>query len=751
MSEQTHQNGYREAAREDGIDKILLRPDSISDIEDFERGALEFKKSQSSLLAALKSTATGFGRKQGSASTRRAANGNKPQKARAANGNTKAQPFVKIGLSFDGSRVATAALFFVATSAAAVTSSFVVPEQVNAVARVVYKMLPVPAMAATLQENMECAKDIRIVSEDGTVLGTTSAKPGCPNRDYRSLQPTLTGALAQAPFEEPAEGPLGGPGVVLSISVPGTARIPYYWVTQGIKVGGSGLEETTVEQVVGMTSPGTYDKIANRFYRVPAITARDFYSYEDKALFVTGQLICAQGMPGTGGFIALAGDHCAKLFGKESLEELIPAERCQLSGFRKSPLKVPGPKAEPVHMAAYTNQWADTIDRAEERCLSKLYDGSELEAHRAVLDVLPLPSAQSIRTSGNSAASKLPGAMAYLWAREAKTETIADGRIVTAIDPQVQKQLIEMLERNLNESIAPRLSPGLCAPGDDTCLGETINFGQMVAVLKPDGKISVRGVYQSDGGVLEVSGPSRRAKASTVKALMVPLFVKHGLTRLCREQVPHLSDQGYKGGKCSDDSSWVSLSDALASSSNLAFYWGLRQIADAEFNAWLEQFGFEVTHRLGEDLRRGVIIGNLATVTPDQLIRGMAAIVSGKPVFGPDSDERLDLTQDYSGNMLAASTRILSAPVSYGTVRAAKPILAAQDCDQTLVGKSGTADGTTGLARDRLLVLGALCKGHWHFAYGALGSPDADIPLGKDIFGSDLAKLTAHSLTKSIQ
>jgi len=383
--------------------------------------------------------------------------------------------------------------------------------------------------------------------------------------------------------------------------------------------------------------------------------------------------------------------------------------------------------------------------------LARLFEGPDLVGQRDILASIDAPDPAVFRDLETSLRERIPNAAGYLSERM-RADVRERGQVETSILPAAQVDLARLIAE-LNDDLAGKIDSTLCIPGASGCDDNAmLDIAVLVAEQLDDGQLVTRAVYQSRAGLL-VQDASVRSMASTTKALMVPLLLSQGIDRLCRAATPDLHDAGGKtGGDCSDAGSWMSIETALARSSNLAFYWGLKQIPDDAFMAWLGTFGFDLKPGASPaELRRGVIIGDLATMTPDKLIRGFATITSGQAVQGPDGSGLLDLSDTYSGNVLARSTDILGAPArTGGTAAAISPILAKAGCEN-ITAKTGTADTNQGVARDRLLIARTSCDSHRFVTFTLVGAPRPDLALGQEVHGTDIVKLGGAALALTAQ
>lgn len=631
-------------------------------------------------------------------------------------------------------------------------AAFIAPQQTDMVIGAIYRSLPTPDKVRDVVTNAACAKFVAVQNQDETV-GYIPAKNDCIDRHFRTVPPSATAAHEQALADAAIEGDIAGPGTVLSISLPGLARAVYYKATGRARIGGTSPLQSAIEATAG--SPGglgLLEKLRFTFWVAPSFTANHLASVEDREVWTTAMLTCAKGMPFTGGgFTPVAGDLCGYVVGADTLEGLQPAQRCVIAALRKHPLAMPGPDAGIDALREYQTAWQNAKRRADDKCLGRLLEGSYLDEQRALLATLRAPDPAVFRNLESSLHRMFPNAAGYLGERM-RAGAGERGQVATSILPAAQVDLARLITERIG-GLAGRISPELCIPGSGGCADALmLDVAVLVAELLDDGQLVTRAIYQSRAGLL-VQDASVRSMASTTKAMMVPLLLSHGIDRLCRAATPDLRDfGGPAGGSCSDQDNWMSIETALARSSNLAFFWGLRQIPDDAFIAWLDAFGFDIKPGASlTELRRGVIIGNLATITPDRLIRGFAAITSGQAVRGPDSVASLDLGEIYSGNVLARATAVLSAPAqSGGTASALEPLLAEAGCD-FITAKTGTADTNDGVARDRLLIAGTVCSGRRFFSFTLVGAPRVNLKLGRTVHGSDIVQLGARALALTVQ
>lgn len=610
-----------------------------------------------------------------------------------------------------------------------------------------------------LEENLACAERIPVTDAKGFPLGWTRPKP-CPSRNrfrYRSARVTPKTAARLANAVEVLEGPLTGPLVLYNIDFAGLARVPYY-LFKGEAVGGTGAVQSVFEIAAGAPGKMSGQILQKARYLIAGLiySIEHLGTFETRAQFVADHLQCAAGYPksgvGVGG--VLAGDFCAAVVGKATLAELNDGEFCYLAATAKHQFKALGstPTAEQLE------GFAQTIDKVKQRavtCARRLANNNEaaFARYRSEIDAIKFPEPGEMDNVDTQLADALPGASQVLH------DTGASGAERLTLWANAQRKLAAQSNHYLSKIVEPNLDRRLCRSACDD--NRQVDFAVLVVEVEKTGGLPIRAAVQTRARLLtgpKVGRPSR-SQGSAAKALLVPLLTEAGITRLCSEKWASLHDSdGYAGGSCTQVLNWLTLEEATARSSNLAFAWGLRQIDPSTLRGYLRFLGFWFDESLDNNqLIRSAITGDAVTITPVTLLRDEVALafssrsvgvpVLNKPTPG-NGEFAISSVISLAGLARAKSAWVAPVESSFGTARAAHKILSEAGC-QLKLAKTGTSDSIVPRAfRDKVITIVANCNARDFAVYAMVGSPDPKIPVGR-LRSSDLVSLAARALVQT--
>lgn len=552
----------------------------------------------------------------------------------------------------------------------------------------------------------------------------------------------------------------GEAGSILTFNFTGLARA----LSKGLRIGGSPPDLSTIEFIWGDGAEISHlEKAYSVFVQGPVTAAFIAPTRDERASLALNHMPCLRGIGGFGPTVKrLSGGYCNLVVGKKPGDQLTSVESCVISVTPYRQLGVPGVRAGQVAIEAMEEQFAAIKERAATRCLEKLWSGASLAAAYRELNGIAAPDLEFLLFYGRASTADFPGAQTFI------TEIQARGGEVT-LDPAAQQAAVREIKRGRDEVIAQRVDVSLCiAFGEDGCASEDqIDLALLLAQPSATGALIPRVAYQNRPGILtHRAHKGQRSWASTVKPLLVPLIIEElgddGLTiDLCRQNANGLRDaDGSTGGDCLAAQDWLTLEEALARSSNLAFNFALSKIDENKLRAYLELVGFNVPADLkGFQLRRSVILGDRVTISADALVRGYATVALGRAMQAPmgldQTGEKhpLVLSDFVSPVALQRATEVLKSPVNHprGTARSTAAVARAADC-RVLQAKTGTADSSIApLARDRIFIAVISCGDRRTVVFALLGTPSPERILGKRLRSRDLNELAVRTAIATLR
>jgi hypothetical protein len=397
--------------------------------------------------------------------------------------------------------------------------------------------------------------------------------------------------------------------------------------------------------------------------------------------------------------------------------------------------------------------------RADRTCLSQRFEGVELDRARSDLAAIPLPDPSALLSELSGFTTVAPGAATLMRdarARGQSSDTTLGTEALT-LDREANAQMTNSLRRSVQRNVKKHLNPKLCW-GSACDSSRQAQVAMTVARLDDTGLLSIDAAYQSRSELLLPRNDGRRNTASTSKAMVLPLLVEHGIFDVCIApgNWPRRLPVPSEDGDCGPGLLPISMEDAVAVSSNAAFLAALKKVPEAELKGYLRLLGYSFDPALtGRDLREGVVKGWGVGIGPDELLRNMAFIVSGRPVTLPqvhDTSIEADFTFGaFVGNQSLGLVRpMLETPLRkpYGTLYGLADGIDVAGCGHGAIGKSGTADATTQKARDRLIIGAFACDdGDFRVFFSLFGSPSDQIELGKDIHSTTTNGIVASALS----
>ena len=612
-------------------------------------------------------------------------------------------------------------------------------------------------LTGQINMNASCAKRKAIYVESGKRVGWARIAPACSDNNtrlaksrYRSTDVPTKDALKLVKALEVLEGEISGRYVFQNINFKGLLRSIVYCIKKSC-IGGSNMTQSIIESVAGYPNGlGIWEKLKFVFLVGPHFTAHNLRSREARARFIATNMQCARGAVGGGFGSPIAGELCALLFGKNSLADLNQGEQCIVGASVAGPLAVPIRIKGTTQLQLYDKSFNKIKERAKV-CAVRMA-GSDTARYIEIvkqIDAVPLPKLESFRDLDLRLNENFPGAVQFL-----REQGVVNSNKKISITLSQTKQInIAKNSRNyLNKIVAPLLNSKLCLKNCPD--GRQADFAIIVAEAV-NGELPIRAVYQTRARLLSgpVNGLPHRSLGSASKELYLPLFAELGLTKLCRKKWAGLHDaSGYAGGDCSRPNDWLSISDATARSSNLAFAWGLKNVPEERLRSYLLALGYNFAKTMTfNELVRSAVTGERVTISPLNLMRAYASLsFAGDynvPTVVVTPIKNYSLNFPASGQSIIKSRRIMPYPATsqYGTARSALPILKGADC-KVLAAKTGTADGyIANRFRDKVIVIAARCGNRQFISFALVGSPDVRIPLGR-VQSRELVVMAAKSI-----
>lgn len=625
--------------------------------------------------------------------------------------------------------------------------SFVIPSVTEAIARSAFGLIP-DSVHRTVELNATCALMTPVYGQDGKLL-TYFQKPGCESSTYISAPVSKKGAMNVAPAYAAVEGAGFGPGVILNMSMPGFMRA----VANFGQIGGTNFVQSAIESAAGRPHGlGKLEKLWMVFGVGTSFTAEHLQTDTAKAVFAVQNLQCAVGASGSSFGKAIAGNLCAAIVGRATLEDVTVAEACVIASTFVSPLRIPGVDQD---QKAFAEQFAAIKKRARTRCAPKLIDGEATALEREI-DAVKLPSPTALFALSGRADDALPFAGRLMEEFGVKQD---GSRLVTTLNPKAQRAIVARAIA-LGDKLVGAFNPALCWA--ESCGSNRVDIALGAFEIK-EGVPQLLAGYESRRELLAGprDGRPHRSVGSLSKTLMVPLLVDAGITRLCRAPWGELHDaDGSAGHECKTESDYLTVDSAIARSSNLAIADGLRKIDENVLRDHLAFAGYtihgDLTHA---QLVRSLITGDKVSIAPLPLIRDYAGLLfspdgATRPTIAGEADPTtaVKFAPRFSAEVRRKTRTIMSAPLfkEHGTLLSARKALEAAGC-KDIFGKSGTTDSNDPANfRDKLVMVGGHCGGRDIIAFALIGSPDINLPVG-NISTNNVAALATDAITLALK
>lgn len=608
------------------------------------------------------------------------------------------------------------------------------PTLVEAATRPIFSAIADPAVHAQVDTARRCGNLSKTRGVGGLVLGFEDVEK-CAAGD-RSVLSTDVEDEATVRFlktVEIIEGETDGLWTHHGLNAKGLARAVAALGRRAMgddsAPGGTPPIGTAFEASMKRTGHLTVGEKLGLMIQSASYAARYLPSTEERADFITRFVPCA-----TSGWRAgirsgeLSAPLCAYAFFDKPFEGLDQGEMCILAGAAYHPLllNAKGAPADRTYEAAARIVQAKR--RAIEKCLAPMFKAGALTAgdFRAYSDAveaadLSRPRAGAARSWSPErwAHEALPGAMSYLHAAARKAGSLAD--LSVTIDAGVQSDINAGVKRALADLEAVRFNYPACEnAGCSKRLDATVAVAEVV-----DGTAVIRGIWETRpdafAGARAENGEraSQNGLASAHKAFLAPLILAYGgANKFCLAAWNGVRDRAFEGySDCAHPEARISLSEAFAVSSNLAFLNALEVVPGEALRQYARAVGFRFDPNLDDErLRRALVLGSVATITPEQALMNFAALmqpearVAGLRIFA-DAKARVRGAQLTNERVkpahVAAAAAALRAPVEFdaGTLRVLKDKI--PGCD--LFGKTGSPEGRNDEAKARLVLLGATC------------------------------------------
>ncbi|MFK7746013.1 MAG: hypothetical protein AB8B47_13240 [Roseobacter sp.] len=642
------------------------------------------------------------------------------------------------------------------------------PATVDRAATQVYGAMPEPVVVSRIVENSNCAEYGTILDEDHEVLGFLPKIGHCGSRAHASLPISDATIQRHADFIETVEGPFDGPGVVLNVSAKGMARALYYAAFGSNSIGGTIPILSAIEFVAGQSNGlDLVDKSKFVAFWGPSFIAHHLPTIDDRKQFASEHLPCARPMPGTDAkILVFSGSFCGLLVGSApSLDNLSDAQHCLIVAAYKHQLPIVGPTGSAEDHDEMAKAFEALRVRADRTCLSRRLTGRELTAARATLAAIPVPNAEGVINKFASLTTNARGTATLIRDARARQPNpdVSDGPTRVTIDQTANAKMSQTLRNGVRREVSTRLSPELCwgapCPGSDQA-----HVGLAIATLTDEGRLEFDAAYQSRSGLLLPRSSSMRNTASTSKAMLLPFLIEHGVDQVCidRQNWPNRLPPPEQSARCTEDNLSITLEDAVAVSNNAAFLRALAHpnINEGELKAYLRLLGYEIqTDLSGKDLHVGIVFGWGISIGPDELMRNFAFLAANRPVTLPQlfegtADPRFTFGAFVGGQALARARAMLEAPLRkrHGTLYGLADALDHAGCGTGAIGKSGTADASNKLARDRLTIGAFTCKdGTTRVFFSLFGSPRETQELGRDITSKTTKRVVGSALRAYVE
>ncbi|MEL6642664.1 MAG: penicillin-binding transpeptidase domain-containing protein [Pseudomonadota bacterium] len=604
------------------------------------------------------------------------------------------------------------------------------------------------------QRDLDCST-VELHRISGVQVAHVPTDKDCSDSHYKTVNVTAENHDLRLPATEAVEGAVGS---ILTYNPIGIARA----AKNLFQIGGSGPDQSAFEYVATDGERMTrWQKIGWLTLHGPVIAAHYAQTKEEREVFAHNHLPCLRGIEGFGPTVQrLSGGYCNLLVGKRPGDPVTTVEACVIAVSHWRQFAVPGADADTEALATMDAQFTGMKQRADKRCLQKLWTGADLDRARAELAELARPELDFILKNGRPQVHPFPAARTWI-----ATMRVMDGEI--RLDRAAQSAMEEVVANDRDTVLAPRLADGLCVEFGGTCDDQDqIDMFLMLAEPMADGRLEPRAVLQNRPGLLTHTGhEGQRSFASTIKPLLVPIIIEdlhRGDYRvdLCKQAAKGLRDaDGNEGGACSDSANWLNLEAALAESSNLAFNYALSHIDEDRLRDYLIHLGFHVPGDLtGFTLRRALLMGDRVTISADALMRAYATVALDRPMQSPMMLDRaaqapLDLSGFASAAARTRAAAVLGAPVTHseGTARSVAALARQHGCTVPS-GKTGTADAEgQPLARDRVFEAMVQCDGRQMLVLALVGAPAVDRILGPEVRSRHINEMAIKAAIKALK
>ncbi|UIJ82427.1 hypothetical protein [Rhizobium leguminosarum] len=414
-----------------------------------------------------------------------------------------------------------------------------------------------------------------------------------------------------------------------------------------------------------------------------------------------------------------------------------------------SPLRIPGVDQD---QTPYAEQFEAIKKRARTRCAPKVTAGDTKAIERDI-DAVKRPAPAALFALTGRSEDTLPFAARLFEEFGVKQD---GSRLVTSLIPKAQRALVQRAA-SLGDILVGKFNPALC--WSDACGNNRVDIAVAAFDVTADGVPQLLAGYESRRELLAGprDGQPHRSVGSLSKALMVPLLVEAGITRVCPSPWASLHDADGSGGhECLTDRDYLSVEDALARSSNLAIADGLRKIDERVLRDHLALAGYTIHGDLTHpQLVRSLITGDKVSIAPLPLIRDYVGLLfapggATRPTIAGEADPATTIAfgPRFNADIRRKSRAIMAAPLfnRHGTLLSARKALEAAGC-KDIFGKSGTTDSNDPANfRDKLVMVGGHCNGRDIIAFALVGSPDINQPVG-NVTTSQVAALATDAIT----
>jgi hypothetical protein len=621
------------------------------------------------------------------------------------------------------------------------------------------------ANVAVIERARSCVEAQPVLDAAGFLVGASALRQ-CAG-EYKLLSAPVSREAAAAMYLAwlAVEGEYRvAPSTISGLNLKGWARAALqqigFWTGNS---GGSSPLETAIKNL--LERPGRLTRIfkVRSGFDTLTYTARRLPDGE-RDRFVTEHIPCAAGLSGTAFGPSLAGGLCPLfLFGKTA-DALDWAERCAWAGSAQ-PLYWVSTDVSSERQVSFARAAEARVRERANDCLRRIgaelgWSAEEIAQWHARVERISFP-AQRRRLTGAPESADLemtvPG-LVYLLQDEM--------RLLVGAPPTSTNQLTISAEaqRRAHErvlQILPQIEPKLAELCFTDCDGGNRPADVLAVLAEIVGdRLLVRLAVSNSHFLL--SGPiertengARRARTdrsvgSTNKPwLLVRLLAETRLRQLCNQVPVGAAGRANDTGRqpCADGQGFVDLRRAIARSLNPPFADAVNRLGGAgSLTAYFEALGFDVAAGLtGAEFVDGLVLGYRVTASPAVLMRNMAALYRGYLGEEPASSLPSMLVHGSGVNRFSWSEvgvnvlhlreagALLATPIGDpdGTLRSLAPVLTRHGCGRA-IGKTGTTDSTVVQAvRDKLVLSAFQCGTRRYVAFGLIGSPSVNVPLGQ--------------------